>query len=163
MKTIFLLLLFVVNSVQLFAQSDSLNTEIEILEMAEVTTIGIATGIHISQYPMIEIGYFKHTTFEFPMTFGGSYTIESYFLKDFILAPKVNYWMNISFINIGTSLLWYVDFNGESSLKIRPEIGFGYKNFKINYSKNISMTNKEMEYIGTHFVSLNYFIGLIEK
>ena len=48
-------------------------------------------------------------------------------------------------------------------MRIRPEIGFGYDNFKINYSANIALTNKNMEHIGTHFLSLNYYIRLKEK
>ena len=70
---------------------------------------------------MVELGYFKHTTFEFPISFGNSYTIVSYFIDDLIIAPK------------------------------------------INYSANLSITNKQMEYIGVHFISLNYYIGLKEK
>ena len=77
-----------------------------------------------------------------------------------MMAPKVNYWMNISYINAGFSVPWYLDFKGNNSLKIRPEIGFGYYNFKINYAINLSITHKDMEYIGKHFISVNYYIGL---
>ena len=148
---------------QSFGQNDSIKNKATLGEMAELTTFGISTGIHINKYPMFELGYFKHITFEFPMTFGSSYTIESYFINDLIIAPKINYWMNILFINIGFSVPWYFNLNKKNSLKIRPEIGFGYKDFKINYSANISITNKQMEYIGVHFISLNYYIGFNEK
>ena len=161
--TIYILTLSIVMTNQLYGQTDTLNIDEEMREMAEVTTLGLATGLHINKYPMIEVGYFRHTTFEFPMTFGGSYTIETYFFEDLIIAPKINYWMNILFINAGFSIPWYFDFNGENSLKIRPEIGFGYKNFKLNYSANISLTNRNMKNIGTHFITLNYYIGLKEK
>jgi hypothetical protein len=43
---------------------------------------------------MVELGYFKHTTFEFPISFGSSYTIVSYFIDDLIIAPKINYSAN---------------------------------------------------------------------
>jgi hypothetical protein len=63
---------------QSFVQKYSLNSFEEIREMAELTTSGISTGIHVNKYPVFELGYFKHKTFEFPMTFGSSYTIEFY-------------------------------------------------------------------------------------
>ena len=147
----------------LYGQTDTLDRGEEVREMAEVTTVGIATGLHINKYPMIEVGYFKHTTFEFPMTFGGSYTVETYFIEDLIIAPKLNYWVNVLFINAGISVPWYFNFQGENSVKIRPEIGFGFKNFKINYAINVSLTNKNMAYIGKNFLSLNYYFGLKEK
>jgi hypothetical protein len=128
--------------------------------MGEQTTSGIATGMHIGQYPMLELGYYKHTIFEFPMTVGGAYTIESYFLNDVTFAPKVNYWFNVLGMNVGFNIPWYFDLHGNNSLKIRPELGFGYNHFKINYSVNLSLTNKEMQNIGTHFLSLNYYIPL---
>ena len=144
-------------------QTDSINVDNEYREMAELETTGIATGVHIGNFPMVELGYFRHLTFEFPMTFGESYTIESYFINDFVFAPKVNFWMNFLFINAGLSVPWYFDLHGDHSLKIRPEIGFGYKNFKINYSANISIYNRDMENVGKHFLSLNYYIRLKEK
>ena len=162
-RKVYLLILFVALTVPLFGQTDILKVDEEGREMAELATFGIATGIHINKFPMIEIGYFKHTIFEFPMTLGGSYTVEFYFLEEFIFAPKINYWINILFINAGFSVPWYFNFDGQNSLKIRPEIGFGFKNFKINYSINISLTNKDMENIGKHFISLNYYIGLKQK
>jgi len=142
------------------AQSDSLTHD---NTMWQGTYHGLATGVHVSQYPMLELGYSRHTLYEFPMTFGGSYTVESYFLNDFIFAPKVNYWCNIMGINAGFSVPWYFDLNGENSLRIRPEIGFGYDNFKVCYSANIALTNKNMEDVGTHFLSLNYYIRLKQK
>jgi len=162
-KKAYILFLIILTTNLVFGQNSTANTDGEVREMAELTTIGIATGIHLNKYPMIEVGYFRHIIFEFPMTLGESYTVETYFLEDIIIAPKINYWFNILFINTGFSIPWYINFNGENSLKIRPEIGFGYKNFKINYSANISLTNKYMENIGKHFISLNYYIGLKEK
>ena len=157
------MILFVIGTFPLFGQTDTTQVEEGVREMADLTTYGIATGIHINKFPMLEIGYFKHTIYEFPMTFGGSYTVESYFNKNFTIAPKINYWMNIMFINVGFSVPWYFNVNGQNSLKIRPEIGIGYKSFKINYSANISLTNKDMDYIGVHFFALNYYVRLKEK
>ncbi len=166
MKTFLSVIFFELLSILSLSQCFGQQTEdsLTIKEMApSLKTLGIATGIHINRYPMIELGYFQHTTFEFPMTFGGSYTLESYFLNDVIVAPKVNYWMNFLFLNTGLSIPWYFDFNGQNSLKIRPEIGFGFKNFKINYSTNISITNKNMKNIGNHFLSINYYIKVKEE
>ena len=156
----YILILSFAITIKSFGQTDSLENQEKNRVMAELTTLGIASGLHISKFPMLEIGYFKHTIFEFPMTWGSSYTIESYFSDDFVIAPKINYWINILFVNIGFSVPWYFNFYGYNSLKIRPEIGLGYKNFKINYSTNISLTNKDMKSIGSHFISLNYYIGL---
>ena len=129
------LLLFLIgfSSYHLSAQEDTTYLP-QYNYMAVVQTEGIATGLHVNQYPMLEVGYFKHTVFQFPMTFWGSYTVESYFIDDFVIAPKVNYWVNILGINTGFSIPWYFDIAGKNSLKIRPEVGFGYKSFKVNYS-----------------------------
>jgi hypothetical protein len=35
--------------------------------------------------------------------------------------------------------------------------------YKINYSANISIINKQMEYIGVHFISLINYLRLKEK
>jgi len=131
--------------------------------LGESTTSGIATGIHIGKYPMLELGYFRHVTFEFPMTWGNSYTLEACFLKNFAFAPKASYWINVLYFNVGVNIPWYFDFKGNNSLKFRPEIGYGYKNFKINYAINLSVTNRDMEYIGKNFISINYYIGLKEN
>jgi hypothetical protein len=131
--------------------------------LEELTTSGIATGIHLNRYPMLELGYYRHTIFEYPMTLGGSYTVESYFIDKIVIAPKVNYWFNIAFINAGFSVPWYIDFEGNNSLRVRPELGFGYNNFKINYAMNISLTNKDMEYVGKHFISVNHYIRIRRK
>ncbi len=159
-KVIYSLFVFLFLTLDAWGQSDSNSFD---NTMAEATYHGLATGIHISTYPMLELGYSRHTLFEYPMTFGGSYTVESYFLNDFIFAPKINYWCNVMGINAGFSVPWYFDLHGESSLRIRPEIGFGYDNFKICYSANIALTNKNMEHVGTHFLSLNYYIRLKQK
>ncbi len=58
-------------------------------------------------------------------------------MLNFGFAPKINYWVNILFVNAGISVSWYYDLTGQNRLKFRPEIGFEYKNFKINYSVNI--------------------------
>jgi len=147
----------------LFGQTNIFDDNGEIKECIEINRSGIATGVHINKYPMVEVGYFNYTTYDFPITYGWSSTVETYFIEDLIIAPKLNFWRSILFVNIGASIPWYFNFNGQNSLKIRPEIGFGYDHFKINYSRNISITNKEMEKIGTHFISLNYYIGLKDK
>ncbi len=156
-------LLFVLFSLHFYARAQEIDSTYEVRTLEELTTQGIATGIHLNKYPMLELGYYKHTIFEFPMTLGNAYTVEASFVDNFVIAPKANYWMNVYFINAGISVPFYMDFKGNTSLKLRPEIGIGYNNFKLNYSINLSVTNKDMESVGKHFISLNYYIRLREK
>ncbi|MCP4522237.1 MAG: hypothetical protein GY827_11195 [Cytophagales bacterium] len=123
---------------------------------------GIATGVHLNKHPMIELGYSKYSYGQVS-SYGSSYTLENYFINDLIIAPKANYWANLFGVNVGFSVPWYFNFHGDNSIKFRPEIGIGYAAFKINYSANISITNRDMKNIGTHFLSINYYIRLKEK
>jgi hypothetical protein len=159
-RGIYLVIGLILIASQLFSQSDSSNTYEEERVMASATVRGIATGLHVNKYPALELGYFMYTKYEAPISLGASYTVESYFLNELILAPKVNYWLNYMFVNAGLSVPMYFNMTGQNSLKIRPEIGFGYGAFKINYAANISITNKNMSNVGTHFLSLNYYLML---
>jgi hypothetical protein len=124
---------------------------------------GLMLGAHIARYPTLEIGYGKYTSdnnSKIPFSSGYSISVENYFVDTYTAAPKIAYWNNVLFLNFGVSVPWYFDFKGESSLKVRPEIGFGYQSFKVNFSYNISIYNKEMDNISKAMLSVNYLLPL---
>ncbi|MCP4520678.1 MAG: hypothetical protein GY827_03115 [Cytophagales bacterium] len=120
---------------------------------------GIATAIHGNIYPMVELGYFQYKTHGGILAAQGTnFTMESYFIKEPIFAPKFTLWYQILFYNFGISVPYYFNLTGEQSLRIRPEIGFGLFRFKLNYSANIAITNRNMPHVGSHYLSLVYYI-----
>lgn len=120
---------------------------------------GAMLGLHGNIYPMIELGYFRYKAPEaFVYAQGMNMSVEAYFIKEPILAPKLSFWYHVFIYNLGVSIPYYFNMNGESSLRIRPEIGFGIFRFKATYSANIAITNKDMDHVGSHFLSLIYYI-----
>jgi|SRR6218665_1846143 len=123
---------------------------------------GILIGVHISDFPTVEIGYSKY--FYSPentkMPFAGGYgiSVENYFLKDYIMAPKLFVWTNVIGLNFGGSIPWYSNLEGNNSLKVRLEIGVGAKNWRINLGYNIPIYNHGLHHIAQTMLSLNYSI-----
>lgn len=153
------LLLFLFSNSLCSAQTDDL-----ILQKDQLLKCsGLMLGAHVGRFPTLEIGYGKYISDnnnKIPFSSGYSISVENYFFDTYTAAPKIAYWNNALFINYGASLPWYFDFKGENSLKVRPEVGFGYQSFKVNFSYNISIYNKDMDNISKAMLSLNYLLPL---
>lgn len=74
--------------------------------------------------------------------------------KNPIIGPKIGVWATggASGMGLGLNLIYYTDFE-DSSLRFRPEIGFGIHPFKVLYGYNIPIYNKDFKGINTHVVS----------
>jgi hypothetical protein len=153
-------------TVSCFAQSDTISkVKKPKTNDGAIHRNGMILGAHLSKFPTLEIGYSKY--FYSPentkMPFAGGYaiSIENYFGKDYIMTPKVSFWANFLFLNFGASVPWYTDLNGKNSLKIRPEIGIGDKNWRANFAYNIPIyNNNNLNHITQIMLSLNYIIPL---
>jgi hypothetical protein len=78
--------------------------------------------------------------------------------KDFIWGTKAGLWIGGG-ANMGINLIHYTDFEA-STLKFRPEIGFGFNHFRFVYGYNLTIVNKGFKGINTHNVGLNIIINL---
>jgi hypothetical protein len=143
-----------------FGQSGKSDNEISMIERH-----GILFGAHISQFPTLEIGYSKYsyTPENTKMPFGGGYSlsVENYFLNNnYLMAPKVAFWANFIALNFGASIPWYTNFEGGSSLKLRPELGIGYENWRGTVAYNLPVYNNRLRSIPDIMLSLNYIVPL---
>ncbi len=161
----FLLFFFLMMDVICFAQSDTIakpNYKKPEPSNDFIERNGIILGAHLSKYPTLEIGYSKYLyspeNTKMPLAGGYAISFENYFGKDYILAPKMSCWANFVFINFGASIPWYTNLNGKNSLKIRPELGFGDKNWRINFAYNIPIYNNGLNSITDAMLSLNYIM-----
>jgi hypothetical protein len=157
-----LLFLFLTSSVVSFSQSEKIKKHET--DDGSIDRKGIIFGAHLSKYPTLEFGYSKYfySTENTKMPFAGGYaiSIENYFDRDYIMTPKISCWANFLFINFGASVPWYTDLKGGNSLKIRPEIGFGDKNWRVNFAYNIPLYNNGLNHITQAMLSFNYIIPI---
>jgi hypothetical protein len=97
------------------------------------------------------------------MPFGGGYSlsVENYFLNnDYLMAPKAAFWANFIALNVGASLPWYTNLEGKNCLKLRPELGLGYQNWRGTVAYNLPVYNNGLRSIPDMMLSLNYIVPL---
>lgn len=129
-------------------------------------TEGLIIGIHGARETMFEIGYFKHTWEYIGYGEGGkgySISTEHYINDNYIIAPKIARFINAWGINMGVAGVWYFDMEKNNSLRLRPEIGYGSKRFKLTYAFNMAITNKDIPNVSKHMVSAIYFVNFRKK
>ncbi|QHI38359.1 hypothetical protein IMCC3317_37510 [Kordia antarctica] len=131
---------------------------------------GIILGVHGARETMFEIGYFyydwiEQTSGKIPAIGGLGYSIsiENYINHNYIIAPKTAIWVNLLYFNVGMSFPWYFDMEKNNSFRVRPEIGFGSGDFKLTYAVNMAITNKDMNNISKHMVSVICFLNFNRK
>lgn len=130
----------------------------------EYTVDGIALGMNFGEYDYFELGYFKYTILNNQVTLGKAYTLENnYKNKVWTFVPKVGFWFSIAKINLGAHLPFAINTQGDHSLKIRPEIGFGHRRFKINYANNITFYNRDMLHQSKHLLTLHLFLEAADE
>lgn len=79
-----------------------------------------------------------------------------------IVGTKIGAWASggCSAMCIGLSSIWYTD-GTEHSVRLRPEIGFGFGPVKVTYGYNIPFSNRDFEGVNTHTVSAAFLIDAI--
>ncbi|MEM6719721.1 MAG: hypothetical protein AAF611_10420 [Bacteroidota bacterium] len=166
-KVVLLLIVFC----QLVVAQETLQKEKDTITLwklfkTEPTLKGVVLGVHGARETMFEIGYFQYLWVEeleskIPIVGGMGYSLstEHYINEDYVIAPKATAWINLFYANIGMSLPWYFDTEGNNSFRVRPEIGIGSGDFKLTYALNMAITNKDMPNVSKHMVSAIYFLN----
>ena len=80
--------------------------------------------------------------------------------RRFIMGPKVGGWFSggASALALGINAIYYTDLKN-GTLRLRPEIGFGFEHVKVVYGYNIGITGREFQGINTHNVALAFLVG----
>lgn len=60
---------------------------------------------------------------------------------------------------MGLNLIYYTDF-GQSSVRIRPEIGIGFDRWKFVYGYNIPLTIKHFDGVNKNNIGIGIFFGV---
>lgn len=79
----------------------------------------------------------------------------------FAIAPKIGYWLSGGSykITLGASALYLIG-GGESSLKLRPEIGIGIKRIRAFGGYNFSITNKDFFPSNTFIIGVQFLFDI---
>lgn len=125
---------------------------------------GLMTGVHLSDKPSFELGYGHLFVSEIPkfpdVTSGYAATVEWYpTTSGSILAPKLGVFITC-IVDLGVNVLWLTDFQGGNALRIRPEIGIGYREFRSTLGVNIKTYEQGLRPMPTLVFSTNYNVPL---
>ena len=118
-------------------------------------SINVITGFSIGRYSkFVELGVAKSESKFMYRASSFSYIFASVEMKiddlvsgkseeKFIMGPKVGAWLagGCGAAALGANMIYYTNFTN-GTLVFRPEIGFGYLNFKFVYGYNFSLTKR---------------------
>ena len=168
MKTSLFVLAFICSnlhaSAQLKTDTATLHRPAHEFRYAADRYISLLAAFNYWQYGFAEIGVAIHQDridiFE-PATLAYFVSSEIKIDKKTIIGPKVGCWAGggAAGVAMGLNLIYYTD-NNSSSLRFRPEIGFGFDNFKFVYGYNIALSNKAFAGINTNNVTLVFLLNL---
>ncbi len=129
----------------------------------QMKSFGITTGINYTSIYTFDIGLgmARYGILQQKGFFHNYYVGAelSEYAGSFIFAPKASYWMNADKEGwaFGATTIYYTDFD-TGSLKLRPEIGFGFGNMKLVYGYNIPLVNRNFSAIGGHCINFVFYI-----
>lgn len=169
MRVILLLSFFIVAS-KAFPQKDnaindgSYGNDSTISRFYFERHLSLVTGINVQKNLFGEFGMSikdNGVAGHHPSTRILSLTTEFNFNRDLVIGPKVGIWLGggSAGMNMGLNLIYYSNFN-ESTLRWRPEIGFGFDSFRVVYGYNFLITNKNADFINKHNFCLNVILNL---
>jgi hypothetical protein len=141
-------------------ETDSIKTREIIIERS----VGLLTGVAFGKNTFIDIGISKNSnTVVGHHPFSSAYfaSTELKFDNKFIIAPKIGAWAagGVGGIAMGLNMIYYTDFEN-GSLAFRPEIGFGFQNFKFVYGYNAILTRHKLDGINRNLGSIIYCFKL---
>ncbi|MBX3238365.1 MAG: hypothetical protein KIT80_06230 [Chitinophagaceae bacterium] len=156
-----LLLFLTILSCSVFGQAtDTIRTRETIVKQS----LNLLTGVSFGRNTFAELGISKNNN-----TVAGRHPFSSaYFTSTelrlgnkFIMGPKIGAWAagGASGIAMGLNIIYYTDLEN-ASLSFRPEIGFGFQNFKFAYGYNAILTKHKLEGINAHLGSVIYCFKL---
>lgn len=128
---------------------------------------GVQVGFVGGHHMYAELGfYWAHLTeYNGFLFFTQQYTLgaEYSYLGGPMLAPKFTYRTQGIFGQFSGTLLYYTDFEGGSSLSIRPEFGFALPQFELLYGYQWNIKNGDIGNLNTHSIILRYNIDFWKK
>ena len=150
MKNFFAPFLLIFASLSLFSQTGQPSKNYKTTK----TTLAAHIGYQYYAFHGLELG-FAHARYSKQ---GGLNYVRAWALAgEFIInpdsvnafAPKASFWVTggAYFLSIGASASYYIN-KSSASLRVRPEIGFGLKRFRLVYGYNFAL-------IGNDFVPVN--------
>lgn len=156
-----LLFIFILVAVSLHAQvGDSLKQREVFVEKYPCLLAGYSLGA----YSYAEIGFarLKNTKVgHHPFSSAYFASTEIMLGNKFILGPKIGYWMagGAGGVAIGVNMIYYTNID-KACLVFRPEIGFGFQQFKLVYGYNANLTKYRLDRINKNLVGLTYCFKL---
>jgi len=129
------------------------------------TTLAAHIGYQYYAFHGVELG-FAHARYSKQ---GGIGYVRAYafageliFNPDSVMAfaPKASFWLTggAYFLSMGASASYYIN-KSSSSFRIRPEIGFGLKRFRLVYGYNFALTGNDFVPVNTpHIVTFSALI-----
>jgi hypothetical protein len=121
--------------------------------------ISLLTAANVGKNGYFELGVARNYCFEWAYgikaTNGYYFSTEFRPAENFIVAPKLGVWA-ACIVACGAEAIYYTNFN-EGSLCLRPNVGFGWSNFKLMYGYNIPITNKDMVGVNGSNFNLTFF------
>lgn len=156
-------LLFILITLSAFANAQTPDTILPKKVVAE-RSLRLLTGFSFGKKTFADIGISKNSNAVVgPHPFFSAYFISCEIKPgdNFILGPKVGAWIagGVGGVAMGVNTIYYTDFE-KGSLAFRPEIGFGFGNFKLVYGYNAILTKRKLDGINSHVGSVVYCFRL---
>ena len=82
---------------------------------------------------------------------------EFFYNNGLFMGPKVGV-CAYGGMGMGLSLIYYTNFN-QSSLQLRPEVGFGMFNLRVYYGHNLHITNTRFNAVSKNLLGINVFFN----
>ncbi|HEX8315119.1 MAG TPA: hypothetical protein VF609_09005 [Flavisolibacter sp.] len=136
----------------------------KVKEIIVKRSVGLLTGVTFGKHTFIDIGISKNSNAvvgHHPFSSAYFASTELKFGDNIIIGPKIGAWAagGVGGIAMGLNMIYYTDFDN-ASLAFRPEIGFGFKNFKFVYGYNAILTSHKLDGLNRNLGSIVYCFKL---
>lgn len=157
-------LLSILTFFSFYAFGQAVDTTKQQQEIILERSLGLLTGVSFGKQTFVEIGLSKNSNTvvgHHPFSSTVFASTELKFGDKFILGPKIGAWAagGVGAIAMGLNIIYYTNFDN-STLVFRPEIGLGFKTFKLVYGYNANLTKNRIDGINKNLASVVYCFKL---
>jgi hypothetical protein len=147
-----------------FSAQGQVTDTARVKEIIVKRSVGLLTGVTFGKNTFFDIGISKNNnTVVGHHPFSSAYyaSTEFKFGDKFIIGPKIGAWASggVGGIAMGLNMIYYTDFDN-ASLVFRPEIGYGFQNFKVVYGYNAILTKHKLDGVNRNLGSVIYCFRL---
>jgi hypothetical protein len=161
-KIVFILFLLFLKNVIIAQDIDSLqqidSTDLEVTSSSD-KQIGLTLSAKYYNILTSELSL-VYGTYDYIgyMPFSTGFGIGSEFVhsQDLTFGPKISGWYQLFLLELNGNLIYYFNKMGYSSIKFRPEIGFGFHHFSLTYGINLNIWRKGSEIIDFQQFSIKF-------